>query len=120
MNRGFNNTFGGGQGGRPKNFGGQGNQPAVVDYRERANQSDRRYDNYYGGGGGGAGNINRNAAGGGGNWNGPQQQQQPGFNQGPAARSVGVSPLNVNGQVLSAIQQQNLINALVNNLVKNN
>merc|ERR1712226_1276893 len=107
MDRGFNLLF---QGNR-NNFGGQ----SGPNFRERADQSDRRYDDFYNNAN--ANNMNQqnrfvgNNAGGpiqnhGGNWNnGPNQMGFP--NQGGPGQS------GMNGPMLNALQQQNLINALM-------
>jgi len=106
MDRGFNLLF---QGNR-NNFAGQ----SGPNFRERADQSDRRYDDFYNNANNNMNQQNRfvgNNAGGpmqnhGGNWNnGPNQMGFP--NQGGPGQG------GMNGPMLNALQQQNLINALM-------
>ena len=105
MDRGFNFLF---QGNR-NNFGGQ-NEP---NFRERTDHNDRRYDDFYNGD---RNNMNRpgqNHGGGvggmrGGDWIGAPQQGGF-FNQAAPVAAPG----GMNGPMLSAIQQQNILNALM-------
>lgn len=119
MDRGFNAVF---QGGNNRGFGGQQNVP---DYRERANQSDRRYDDFYGPNHpqNNMNNMNRfnnNPGGqmqnhpGGNNWNNGANQMQAGFNQQQGGMNNGPNAM------LSALQQQNIINALMSTQVGKN
>jgi len=105
MDRGFNLLF---QGNR-NDFAGQ----SGPNFRERADQSDRRYDDFYNN----ANNMNQQNRFAGNNMGGPMQNHGGNWNNGPNQMGFpnqgGPGQGGMNGPMLNALQQQNLINALM-------